>query len=240
VSRIVSAVLVTISLVSSGCDEGNQTPPTPCTAGGPGTTVPAPCDPDPLRTNLDPLWNGNSVDGFDCPILEYTAEYGEPDAMIFKAIVYVESRFQYDAVGCTGNGPCCPEIGWTAAECACLGTMQNGPECGATSGPGLLPNGRPNMQTDPSCVEFDNSVFNPAVNIHIGISVVAGNRARMMASFSGCTEDQYTLMAVGEYNRYRSTRGCTAINTEYVSAVLEAYSEYSTAAAWPAHPYAAP
>ena len=100
-SAIVPAVLAAISLVSTGCDEGNQTPPTPCTAGGPGTTVPAPCDPDPLRTNLDPLWNGNSVDEYDCPILEYTAEYGELDAMIFKAMVYVESRFQYDAVGCT-------------------------------------------------------------------------------------------------------------------------------------------
>jgi hypothetical protein len=75
-------------------------------AGGPGTIDPGPCDPDPLRTNLAPLWNGNSVDAYDCPILKYTAQYNEPDAMIFKAIIYVESRFQYDAVGCTGNGPC--------------------------------------------------------------------------------------------------------------------------------------
>jgi hypothetical protein len=62
----------------------------------------------------------------------------------------------------------------------------------------------------------------------------------MMASFPGCTEDQYTLMAIGEYNHYRSTHGCTAFNTEYVSAVLEAYNEYSNAAGWPAHPYVVP
>ena len=55
---------------------------------------PGPCDPDPLRTDLPPLWNGNSVDAYDCPILEYTAEYNEPDAMVFKAMIYVESRFQ--------------------------------------------------------------------------------------------------------------------------------------------------
>ena len=233
----IAAALVALFFLTNGCQDGDQTPATPCTPGGPGTINPAPCDPDPLLTNLDPLWNGNSVDAYDCPILEYTAEYGEPDAMIFKAIIYVESRFQYDAVGCTDRGPCCPEIGWSSGECACLGTMQNGPECGATSGPGLLPNGHPNMQTDPSCVEFENSVFNPAVNIHIGISIVARNRVRMQETFPGCTEDQYTLMAVGEYNHYRSTQSCTEYNVEYLEAVLEAYNEYSTAAGWPAHPY---
>jgi hypothetical protein len=237
---ILAASLVVISLVATGCDDdGGDTPVTPCTPGGPGTTIPEPCEPDPLRTDLEPLWNGNSVDAYDCPILEYTAEYGEPDAMIFKAIVYVESRFQYDAVGCTGNGPCCPEIGWSAGECACLGTMQNGPECGVTSGPGLLANGHPNLQADPNCVEFGNSVFNPAVNIRIGISRVASNRERMMETFPGCTEDQYTMMAVGEYNHYRSTRSCTAYNVEYLTAVLEAYDEYSSAAGWPARPYVA-
>jgi hypothetical protein len=236
---IIAAALVTLSLLTAGCQDGDHTPATPCTPGGPGTIDPGPCEPDPLLTNLDPLWNGNSVDAYDCPILEYTALYGEPDAMIFKAIIYVESRFQYDAVGCTGRGPCCPEIGWSSGECACLGIMQNGPECGATSGPGLLSNGHPNMQTDPSCVEFENSVFNPAVNIHIGISIVAGNRVRMKETFPGCTEDQYTLMAVGEYNHYRSTQSCTAYNVEYLEAVLEAYNEYSTAAGWPAHPYVA-
>ncbi len=99
--------------------------------------LPAPgsCDPDPLRTNLTPLWNGLSVDMDDCPILDFTAKYNEPDAMIFKAIIYVESRFQYDAVGCTGNGPCCPARGWSAAECGCLGSMQTGPWCDSSNLP---------------------------------------------------------------------------------------------------------
>jgi hypothetical protein len=228
------ASLLAIAFAATGCQ-----PAQPCTAGGPGTTEPGPCDPDPLLTNLPPLWNGLSVDIYDCPILEYTAQYGELDAMIFKAMIKVESNFEYDAVGCTGNGPCCPEIGWTAAECACLGVMQNGPECGATSGPGLRSDGHPEMQTDPSCAEFGNSVFNPAVNIEIGISRFSSIRARMVQDFPGCTDDQYTMMAVGEYNSYGSTQSCTVFNFDYGRAVLEAYVSYSAAAGWPVHPYVA-
>ncbi|HVY49147.1 MAG TPA: hypothetical protein VHB21_24825, partial [Minicystis sp.] len=101
------------------------------------------CDPDTLKTGLPVLFNGDSVDSADCPILEFTAKYGEPDAMIFKAIIYVESRFQYDAVGCTGNSGCCPQYGWAGEECGCLGLMQTGPVCGSSNGLGLLPNGHP-------------------------------------------------------------------------------------------------
>ena len=128
------------------------------------------CAPDPLHTGLPPLFNGNSVDSDDCPILEFTAKYGEPDAMIFKAIIYVESRFQYDAVGCTGNSGCCPARGWTGAECGCLGAMQTGPWCNPTNLPpgctgndglGLLPNMHVDLETNPSAADWANSVFNP-------------------------------------------------------------------------------
>jgi hypothetical protein len=238
-AKLVVAAIGASSLATTGCSSERDQTATACTPSGPGTIDPGPCDPDPLRTNLPPLWNGNSVDAYDCPILQSTAEHNEPDAMIFKAIIYVESRFQYDAVGCTDNGPCCPEVGWTAAECACLGMMQNGPECGATSGPGLRSDGHPNMETDPDCAEFTNSVFNPVVNIEIGIARVSRNRARMMEDFPGCTEDQYTMMAIGEYNNYQSTQSCTVYNFSYDSAVLQAYHEYSAAAGWPAHPYVA-
>jgi len=228
------------SLVKVGCDrDAADHTAAVCAAGGPGTIDPGPCDSDPLLTNLPPLWNGNSVDAYDCPILEFTAQYGEPDAMIFKAIIYVESRFQYDAVGCTGNGPCCPDRGWTAAECACLGLMQTGPSCSSSSPLGLLPNGRVDLETDPDCAGFAGSVFNPLVNIELGIAGVSRNRARMREDFPGCTEDQYTMMAIGEYNNYQSTQSCTVYNSDYDRAVLQAYDEYSAAAGWPAHPYVA-
>src|SRR5438045_1645646 len=42
------------------------------------------CDTDPLKTGLPPLFNGLSVDAYDCAIVTFTAKYGEPDAMIFK------------------------------------------------------------------------------------------------------------------------------------------------------------
>jgi hypothetical protein len=237
----VAAILLaaTTGVATIGCRNGNDRTDAVCTPGGPGSTDPGSCESDPLRTNLPVLWNGNSVDGYDCPILEYTALYNEPDAMIFKAILYVESRFQYDAVGCTNNGPCCDEIGWTSAECACLGAMQNGPECGPMDGLGLRSDGHPNMETDPDCEEFANSIFNPVVNVEIGVLRVSDNRERMKQNFPGCTEDQYTMMAVGEYNHYQSTQSCTVYNFEYDAAVLEAYNEYSAAAGWPAHPYAA-
>jgi hypothetical protein len=42
---------------------------------------------------------GVSVDSFDCPILQWSLHYNEPDPMIFKAIIYVESRFADMSVG---------------------------------------------------------------------------------------------------------------------------------------------
>lgn len=206
-------------------------------AGGSGSVSPGSCNPDPLKTGLALLFNGNSVDAYDCPILEYTTKYKEPDAMIFKAIIYVESRFQYDAVGCKGNGPCCPQVGWSGEECGCLGAMQTGPKCGPSTGLGLLSNGHPNLVTDPKASGWANSVFNPVVNIELGISGIASNRAQAKKQFPGCTEDQYTMMAIGNFNSYGSTKSCTQYNFTYDNAVLDAYKTYSNASGWQAHTY---
>lgn len=216
-----------------------------CNGGGTGNdpdgSAPPPdagtCASDPLKTNLPPLFNGNSVDMYDCPILTFTAKYAEPDAMVFKAIIYVESRFQFDAVGCTGNSGCCPQSNWTNAECACLGAMQTGPQCGASSNLGLLPNGHPDLDTDQTSVDWASSCFNPEVNIELGIAGIAGNRAQVKTQFPGCTEDQYTMMAVGNFNSYGSTKSCTDYNTTYDDAVIDAYKQYSAASGWAAHAY---
>jgi hypothetical protein len=243
----IAAVLAASLLVSTGC-KGSSDGGSAGGASGVGGSFPVDagaCSPDPLHTGLQPLFNGNSVDMDDCPILEFTAKYGEPDAMIFKAIIYVESRFQYDAVGCTGNSDCCPARGWTGAECGCLGSMQTGPWCNPASVPpgcsasalGLLPDGHVDLETNPSAPGWANSVFNPEINIALGIAGIACNRAQAKAQFSGCTEDQYTMMAVGNFNSYGSTKSCTEYNAAYDNAVLDAYKSYSTAAGWPAHPY---
>ena len=238
---VLAAALGVSLLAATGCkgEDSNRM------AVGDASTAPGSCDPDPLRTNLAPLWNGLSVDIDDCPIIEFAAKYNEPDPMVFKAIIYVESRFQYDAVGCTGNGPCCPARGWTASECGCLGAMQTGPWCDSSNlpagctatGHGLLPNGHVDMETNPNSENWANSVFNPVVNIELGIAGIACNRAQAKAAFTGCSEDQYTMMAVGNFNSYGSTQSCTEYNFEYDTAVLDAYNSYSTAAGWPAHPY---
>ena len=79
--------------------------------------------------------------------------------------------------------------------------------------------------------------LNPEVNIELGIAGIAGNREQVKKQFSGCSEDQYTLMAIGNFNHYGSTKSCTEYNFDYDDAVLEAYKEYSDASGWAAHAY---
>lgn len=195
------------------------------------------CEADPLRTGLTVDQTDVSVDVFDDWILRWTAEYGEPDPMIFKAIIYVESRFDEDSIGCT-NLPCGTPDGWTADESGCFGLMQIMPACGPEpSGPGILPDGHPNLTTDATSSDWGASIFNPYVNIAVGIGGIADSRAQVMAQFPGCTEDQYTMMAIGNYNSYGSTASCTEYNTGYTSEVLEAYQQYAQAAGYDAHAY---
>jgi hypothetical protein len=93
------------------------------------------------------------------------------------------------------------------------------------------------METNPSAANWSNSVFNPEVNVELGIAGIACNRAQAKAAFPGCTEDQYTMMAIGNFNSYGSTKSCTVYNFTYDAAVVEAYKTYSTAAGWPARSY---
>jgi hypothetical protein len=101
----------------------------------------------------------------------------------------------------------------------------------------LLANGHPNLTTDSSSSDFGGSVFNPDANIDVGIAGIADNRAQVVKSFPGCTVDQYTLMAIGNYNSYGSTKSCTEYNTAYANIVLDAYKTYAAAANYPAHAY---
>jgi hypothetical protein len=55
--------------------------------------------------------------------------------------------------------------------------------------------------------------------------------------FPGCTVDQYTMMAVGNYDDNGSATSCTQVNTAYDDAVLMAYQGYAAAAGYPAHDY---
>src|SRR5580692_5779569 len=220
-----------------GGGEGGQAGGADAGRGEGGATMSGSCTPDPLHTGLTAEQTGVSVDAFDCPILEWAATYKEPDPMIFKAIIYVESRFDDTSVACS-NDPCGTPAGWTAGESGCYGLMQVVPACGDDpDDAGLLADGQPNLTTDTSASGWAGSIFNPNVNIEIGISGVAGNRTQVEKQFPGCRADQYTMMAVGNYNNYGSTKSCTVYNTAYDDPVVTAYKQYAAAAGYPAHMY---
>jgi hypothetical protein len=200
-----------------------------------GFTYDGSCSPDLLKTGLVAMQTGVSVDAFDCEVLAWAAKYGEPDPMIFKAIIYVESRFDDTAVACP-NDPCGTPTGWTTAESGCFGLMQVVPACDGSDA-GLLPNGQPNMTTSDAAAGWAGSIFNPSINIELGISGVAGNRAQVEKQFPGCTTDQYTMMAIGNYNSYGSTKSCTEVNDAYDTPLVMAYQTYAAAARYPAHSY---
>jgi len=98
--------------------------------------------------------------------------------------------------------------GWTKEESGCYGLMQVVPACGKPMDPGMLPNGHPNLTKDPSSADWAGSIFNPDVNVERGIAGVAGNRAQEVAKFSGCTVDQYTLMAIGDPFPHAAAQDC--------------------------------
>lgn len=192
---------------------------------------------NPLHTGIVAEQTGISADIADCSILKWAAEYGEPDPMIVKAMIYGESRFDALAVGCD-NLPCGVPDGWSADESGCFGLMQVVPACGPIADDaGFSADGHPNMTTDASAPEYGGSVFNPDVNVHLGIAGFAGNRAEVKALFPGCTEDQYTLMALGNLASHGSTTGCDAYNRDYIDYILPAYFEYAEAAGYSAHAY---
>ena len=215
-------------LLVIGCGGGGSSAP---------DATPGICVHDDLKTGLTAQQTGVSVDSFDCEILQWAAHYDEPDPMVFKAIIYVESRFDDTSVACT-NLPCGQPSGWNTMEAGCLGLMQIVPACNGTPGNvGMLANGHPNMTTDMSSAMWPTSIFYPDVNIDVGIYGVHDNRMQEMQKFSGCTEDQYTMMAVGDYNSYGSTTSCTDYNSDYDTGVIAAYMMYATAAGYPAHSY---
>jgi len=55
--------------------------------------------------------------------------------------------------------------------------------------------------------------------------------------YPGCTEDQYTLMALSNYASHGSAQGCTIVNRSYLDYMLPSYFEYAMAAGYTAHAY---
>jgi hypothetical protein len=231
--------LFACSIALAGCGGGGFSG-----GGGGGTSSSAStgtssgsCDTDPLKTGLVAQQTGVSADAFDCEILTMTAMFQEPDPMIFKAVMYNESRFDKNAVACP-NLPCGTPSGWTTDESGCYGLMQVVPACGGPLvQPCIMADGHPDLEMDSTAADYASSVFNPSINAQIGIGGFHDNRQQVMQMFAGCTEEQYTLMALGNYANYGSTMSCTVYNTDYTNLVLGTYHMYAAAAGYPEHPY---
>jgi hypothetical protein len=76
----------------SGGSGGGGGSPLEGGAPGSGGLSPESCATDPLETGLVAEQTGVSADIADCSILKWAAQYGEPDPMIIKAMIYGESQ----------------------------------------------------------------------------------------------------------------------------------------------------
>jgi hypothetical protein len=117
--------------------------------------------------------------------------------------------------------------------------MQLTPACGWLKN-ALLPDGHPNLTQDSTDPLWATSVFNPVVNVGEGIRALAVNRAELKKTFPGCTEPQYTRMALGGFNQgSNAITGCNQMRADangYVLNVLAHYRELALAAGW-TNPY---
>jgi len=233
--RIRAFASILLLATVAGCEFVGET--TNPVSSGPGACDGVPqCAAD--AGNPDPLHTCNvSIDAYDCQILALAAEASEPDPMIFKAQVALESNFQVFAV--SPDSPCRSPAGWTDMESKSFGLMQLTPACGWLTG-ARLPDGHPNMTQDMSSPEWAMSVFNPEVNVAEGIRAIVVGRAGVMKTYPGCTEVEYTKMALGAFNQGpRAVTGCNLMNpgaTTYVTRVLSNYFNLARSAGWP-NPY---
>jgi peptidoglycan/xylan/chitin deacetylase (PgdA/CDA1 family) len=167
---------------------------------------------------------GDSVyDQFDSYIINAANKYGITDKMMIKSMILQESNFDIFAV--SPDIPCGVPNGWTDQESRSFGLMQVTPACGEVGG------SKPNLTTDMSSPNWATSLFNPEFNINQGVKSLSDNLLLMKSKFSGCTNKQYMLMALGAYNSGEDAiEGCDSWNDradEYITHVTEHYRTLS-------------
>src|SRR5579859_7901947 len=140
-------------------------------AGGSGGDVGSKCDMPPMcGGQVDPLYTcSDQWDKYDCQVLALAAAANEPDPMIFKAQISLESNFQVYAI--SPDSPCRTPAGWTDAESKSFGLMQLTPACGWLK-QARLPDNHPNMEMDMTAPGWATSVFNPELNVNEGVRAV--------------------------------------------------------------------
>ncbi len=190
----------------------------------------------------DPICGGDrGADAYDCQILESARLANEPDPMVFKSQISLESNFSLYAV--SPDSPCDGgrEPGWTEPETKSFGLMQLTPACGWLPN-ARLADGHPNLAHEEDAALWPTSVFNPAINITEGVRAIMVDRANVRRDYPGCTDDDYTLMALGAFNQgENAVSGCglpmmSLSAQNYVRIVLSRYMELAGRAHWP-YPY---
>jgi hypothetical protein len=183
----------------------------------------------------DPLATGNAQqDAYDCLLLSLAQTYGDPDPMMAKAQIQTESGF--DVLATSPDSPCGDPSGWTDAESKSFGLIQVTPACGEENG-ALLPNGRPNLETNASSPLWATSVYNPNVDLGAGVQSIVGALTDLKNAYPGCTAAEYMEMSAGAFNSGESAvSGCAVFNSRaqgYVSSVLSNYKQFAQRAGWP-------
>jgi hypothetical protein len=137
--------------------------------------------------------------------------------MMIKSVIMQESYFDIFAV--SSDIPCGVPDGWTDQESKSFGLMQLTPACIDRD------SGRPNLTKDMNSSDWATSWFNSEYNINQGVKSLADNLLLMKSKFSGCSDGQYMLMALGAYNSGEGAiHGCSSWNDRadrYITNVSE-------------------
>jgi hypothetical protein len=184
---------------------------------------------------IDPLKTGDMrVDAYDCTLLALAQMYGDPDPMMAKAQIQVESGF--NVLATSPDSPCGDPSGWTDAESKSFGLIQVTPACGEENA-ALLPNGHPNMDMDMTSSLWATSVYNPALNLDAGMQSITGSLKNLQMTYPGCTTAQYVEMSAGAFNSGDgAVSGCAMFNSRaqgYVNAAIGNYHQFAQSAGWP-------
>jgi hypothetical protein len=177
-----------------------------------------------LASNSDLISIGDSLyDQFDSSIINASNHYGITDKMMIKSMIMQESHF--DNFSISSDSPCGVPDGWTEQESKSFGLTQVTPACGEVDG------SRPNLTTDKNSPNWRTSLFNPEFNIEEGVKAFSESLSLMKSKFSGCSNEQYMLMALGAYNSGENAiEGCDSWNDradDYITAITEHYRTLS-------------
>jgi peptidoglycan/xylan/chitin deacetylase (PgdA/CDA1 family) len=164
-----------------------------------------------------------AYDQFDSYIINASNHYGIADKLMVKSLIMQESHFNMFLI--SSDSPCGVPDGWTDQESKSFGLTQVTPACGEVGG------SRPNLITDKNSPNWATSLFNPEFNINQGVSELSHNLFLLKSKFPECSNEQYTLMALGAYNSGEDAiEGCNSWNDRadnYITHVTERYRTLS-------------